>query len=195
MPVVTVDESPALFTRPELLQQYDIPWELGGVNPRTILGREWWDTTRREAYAKNNYRCFACGCRAPEPLDAHECYTYDYESKIATYTETVALCKQCHMFIHCVLWLMQTSFMPSQRYHEIMHRGAKILADADLAPNVIQRTILGIEFGSGFRFKTVVAIHRDCVRILATSGWKLAALGKVYNALGKEIKDETISTV
>jgi hypothetical protein len=69
-----------------------------GTAPRIVMGQEWWDETRREAYIKNNMRCWACGGEGP--LEAHEAYEIDYEKAEMHYIETTALCNDCHSFIH-----------------------------------------------------------------------------------------------
>lgn len=86
------------FIRPELLRHHTIPQPLFGLAPRVIMGQEWWDMTRREAYGANNMRCWACG--GPGPLEAHEAYDIDLYAARATYLETVSLCSDCHAFIH-----------------------------------------------------------------------------------------------
>lgn len=86
------------FTRPQLLSHHTIPPPLFGTAPRYYLGQEWWDKTRRTAYEANNMRCWACG--GPGPLEAHEAYDIDYYKARMTYVETVALCNDCHSFIH-----------------------------------------------------------------------------------------------
>lgn len=87
-----------VFSRPELLRHGTIPQPLFGVAPRNIMGEVWWDLTRREAYSRNNMRCYACG--GPGPLNAHEVYDIDYARRTSTYIEAVALCNKCHDFIH-----------------------------------------------------------------------------------------------
>lgn len=86
------------FKRPELLRHRTIPKPMFGTAPRWIMGQEWWDAVRREAYAKNNMRCWACGGEGP--LEAHEAYDINYYGARMTYIETVALCSDCHSFIH-----------------------------------------------------------------------------------------------
>lgn len=86
------------FTRPELLRHPHIPKPLHGIAPRVVKGSEWWDEIRHKAYRENNMRCWACGGEGP--LEAHEAYDIDYETKTSTYVETVALCRDCHAFIH-----------------------------------------------------------------------------------------------
>jgi len=86
------------FTRPGLLRHPTIPKPMSGMAPRIVMGQEWWDVVRREAYAKNNMRCWACGGEGP--LEAHEAYDIDHYNTRMTYLETVALCRDCHRFIH-----------------------------------------------------------------------------------------------
>ena len=106
-------EPELLFVRPELLIHPNIPKPLHGIAPRTLMKASEWDKVRREAYAKNNYHCWACGTyrhydvdkkRFDDPsfetLDCHEFYEIDYEKKRSTLLEFVALCKNCHNYIH-----------------------------------------------------------------------------------------------
>jgi len=119
------------FTRPELLLHPSVPKYLSGVNPRTIKGPVWWDLVRKEAYAENNFCCWACGVYQLDAvyeslLDAHETYTYDYKKFEARQGEIVALCKACHWFIH---------FRRVRQFKirkEVVIRGLRFLADAGL---------------------------------------------------------------
>lgn len=106
---VEEDFSPK-FTRPELLNHPNIPKPLHSLAPRTFMKAKEWDIIRREAYARNNYCCFACGVHHPYNLDkkrfvdkklhAHESYNIDYEKKSMELVEIVALCPLCHDSIH-----------------------------------------------------------------------------------------------
>lgn len=90
-----------LFVRPDLLLHPMIPTSLHGVNPRTILGTEWWNETRSRAYLENNYHCWACGSKDNKlPLEAHEIYEYDFRRRVLIFTEVAGLCRYCHSFIH-----------------------------------------------------------------------------------------------
>lgn len=94
-----IDMSPKPnFVRPELLTHPQIPKALSGVAPRAIMGQEWWDEARRMVYEQNNHCCWACGDDGV--LEAHECYHIDYEHARLIFDELVALCPNCHSFIH-----------------------------------------------------------------------------------------------
>lgn len=93
------------FFRPNLLASPNIPKPLHGVNPRTICGSYWWDNRRQEAYAKHDYRCFACGIPKAQAdyhqwLEAHEDFEIDWSTGRVELREIVALCHSCHNFIH-----------------------------------------------------------------------------------------------
>jgi len=143
------------FTRPKLLLHPPIPSQLRGVNPRTIKGQEWWDVVRRQAYGKNNYCCWACGMYCldtPGPLEAHECYNYDYGTYKASLKEIVALCCKCHSFIHgrfrsmsegletlrYGLEILNTAGLPlpylQLRFYRYLGRDEDAYANADINP-------------------------------------------------------------
>ena len=90
-----------LFRRLSLLHHTNIPKPLHGLNPRTIMGKEWWDEKRKEAYNKNNRCCHACGAHSTShPLEAHEVYELIPSQGKAIFIEVVALCSECHKTIH-----------------------------------------------------------------------------------------------
>lgn len=93
------------FWRPEILASPNIPRALHTVNPRTILGKKWWDEQRQIAYAHHDYRCWACGVPKQNAefyhwLEAHEDYNYNWKTGRVELKEIVALCHSCHSFIH-----------------------------------------------------------------------------------------------
>ena len=89
-----------------ILLHPSLPPALHGTCPRTVMGRKWWDVKRKEAYAKHDYKCYACGVEKAESLgianrlDAHEEYEIRMEDKRTKLTGIVALCTICHSFIH-----------------------------------------------------------------------------------------------
>jgi hypothetical protein len=88
---------------PELLLHPQIPRAMKGLNPRTVLGNEWWQSERRKAIAKTEGHCAACGVHKMNAekyqwLECHE--QYDYVGKQLIYKDCVPLCHYCHAFIH-----------------------------------------------------------------------------------------------
>ena len=80
-----------------------IPTSLHGQNPRTHFGREWWDATRKAAYAAAGYRCQICGGRGPgHPVELHERYSYDDHAQppVQKITGLIVLCPACHAVKH-----------------------------------------------------------------------------------------------
>lgn len=77
-----------------------------GLNPRTILWKNWWDVVRQEAYSSTDYHCAACGVHKSKVkwknkwLEAHELYDIDFEKCTYTLSELVPLCPYCHSYIH-----------------------------------------------------------------------------------------------
>lgn len=91
--------------KPEILTHPHIPKPLHGLNPRTILGQEWWDQVRQEAYARYDYTCVACGvhkrnAKGPKWLEAHEYWKIDYTTGKCEVVSIEPLCHYCHNFIH-----------------------------------------------------------------------------------------------
>lgn len=127
------------FRRPELLTHPHIPGLMAGINPRSIMGKEWWDATRKEAYAANNGCCHACGTHSSRDpyhqwLEAHECYDYDFEEYVMRYRETVALCHSCHSFIHSGrMWsLYKVGTITKKKLVHILRSRMRILQKAGL---------------------------------------------------------------
>lgn len=125
--------------RPELLLLPNVPKPMHGVNPRTVLGKEWWDRTRKAAYASTGYLCAACGTsrqRAKEKhwLEGHEVYDIDYLLGRMEYVETVPLCHYCHCFIHCgrLEALSLRGEVTRRKYRAVMKHGKEVLRRAKL---------------------------------------------------------------
>jgi len=93
--------------RPEILNCPRTPIPLHGQVPREILGRKWWDETRKKSYLEAGFMCQACGIPKDSEfilwknqLHAHEVYDIDYKECRIELKEVVALCESCHYFIH-----------------------------------------------------------------------------------------------
>lgn len=122
------------FPRPTILLHPQIPKPLHGLNPRSILGKQWWDMKRQESYATHNYRCWACGihkrsARYHQWLEAHECYQFDYAKGTARMIEITALCHSCHNYIHDgrMLHELDAGKMTEEKYEQILSHGDDLL--------------------------------------------------------------------
>jgi len=143
-----VEELEALFLRPELLLHPNIPKPLHGLAPRTLMKAKRWNEVRREAYAKNNYHCWACGAYreydkeklrfVEESLDCHEFYDIDYEAKTSTIVEFVALCKACHSYVHSgrMNGMYDKGRLNEEDCYYITSHGDRVLSQAGLDPTV-----------------------------------------------------------
>jgi len=190
------------FTRPELLQHPSIPKYLAGVNPRSIMGREWWDDHRRVVYEENNYHCFACGISAAEApvhrwLEAHECYTYLWKEKVLKYKETVALCYRCHNFIHSgrLYNVYLNAGVAGEELDMVLLHGFKVLHTAGLEPGQKAVQVAKSYRGASARYLATHNMKAESSTVwyvvkLLDRGWVLSFQGKRYNMLGKEIVDE-----
>lgn len=119
------------FPDPSILARPGIPAPLAGLNPRTVLGQTWWDRKRKEAYARFDRKCWACG-EGPKKsgrLYGHEVYDYDYRKGSARLREVVALCSSCHNFIHGGRWevLLAQGKITQAQYERVVDRGVRIL--------------------------------------------------------------------
>ena len=85
-----------------LLTMPNVPHDLHGLAPRTIMGRKLWDETRFACYAEHEDTCEICGqklagtIKSDLPLhQCHECYEVDYEKQRCTFNRLCCLCTQC----------------------------------------------------------------------------------------------------
>lgn len=160
---------------PAILLCPNVPKPLHGVNPRTILGDNWWNRTRREAYASTNYRCKACGVHKTKAkyhawLEGHEWYIIDYEAGLMTYTHTVPLCHFCHNYIHDgrMRNLLRKGDLHHSKYAQIIKHGDEVLRQAGLS------RLSGVDRDAAIR----EAILDN--RIARWDEWRLSLFGKLY---------------
>lgn len=125
--------------RPEILIHPNIPKPLHGVNPRTIMGTNWWNRERRKVYKSTEFHCIACGvhkddARSRQWMEAHETYSIDYLKGRATYIETVPLCHFCHNFIHSgrLQALLDSGKLHHSKFVAIIQHGDRVLRAAGL---------------------------------------------------------------
>ena len=124
--------------KPEILSHPNIPKPLHGLNPRTIKGQEWWDVTRREAYARTNFHCVACGVHKNDAkkhrwLEAHEYFDIDYKTGRCEVISIEPLCHYCHNFIHSGrLQMIMGKDKSQQEVIDILEHGFGVLAEHDL---------------------------------------------------------------
>lgn len=128
------------FIHPELLTHPNIPKPLHGVNPRSVLGKDWWDEKRVAAYAENNFCCHACGTHKSKAkfhqwLEGHEAYIIDYPRGEIRLEKIVALCHSCHNYIHNgrLKHLLDKGDVTKEKYDAIMKHGDSLLKKAGLA--------------------------------------------------------------
>ncbi len=120
--------------RPDILCHPHIPKPLHGVNPRSIMGQQWWDEERKKAYASTDYHCIACGvhksaAKKHKWLEAHEFWSIDYKSGICEISEIVPLCHYCHNFIHSGrLSVIAGDKIAMSEAKEILEHGMEILS-------------------------------------------------------------------
>lgn len=126
---------------PSILVQPNIPIPLHGVNPRSVLGKGWWDRVRQSAYVMYSYRCWACDVHKSRALfhtwlEAHEVYDYRWEKHLLVFKEIVALCHACHNFIHSgrLRAMYENDEISLAKYQVILAHGKRVLGQAGLRP-------------------------------------------------------------
>lgn len=157
--LTTVDRPKKI--EPRLLYHFPIPPNLHRLNPRLLLGRQWWNKTRKKAYRSNNGYCQACGSSGR--LDAHERYEFDFEKKVATYLNVVPLCRNCHMYIH---WLSCAVHMKET----ILQKGNRILLGAELPAAKVKMEASRMPYCKEQVFEQYTSEILDA---FWSSGWKL----------------------
>lgn len=125
--------------RPEILLCANTVKPMHEVVPRAILGMDWWNKTRMEAYRSTNFHCIACGvykglAKEHQWLEGHELYRIDYPAGRMYYIETVPLCHYCHNYIHDgrLKALLQKGEIKEEKVKAIAAHGSEILNRAGL---------------------------------------------------------------
>jgi len=63
------------------------------------LSKTQWDSLRKSAYKKANWKCEICG-KGNTRMEAHEIWDYDDEENIQSLKGIICLCEQCHKVKH-----------------------------------------------------------------------------------------------
>lgn len=136
-------------TEPHILLHPNIPKPLHGLNPRTIMGQEWWDVTRQQVYASTGYTCLACGVEKKNAkfhqwLEAHEYYKFDYSIGLIEIEKIIPLCHSCHNYIHSGRLMKQLfkSEITEQKFWTIVKHGTDVLSNANLQNNPFMLSVL-----------------------------------------------------
>ena len=103
-----------------------------GMQPRTIYGSTVWNFMRKKAYMNANYKCEICGCEPTKGnLHAHELFRYDYLKQEGEFVRVVAICRDCHNFIHSgrlqSLYKRKNPLCPKKYLLHVVEHGFKIV--------------------------------------------------------------------
>ena len=189
-----------MFPNPAILTHPNIPKPLHSVNPRSIKGDEWWNKVRQDAYAVNNYCCWACGVHKSKALfhqwlEAHEYYDIDYANGLVTLKEITALCHACHNFIHSGrLWVMfQRGQVDREKITTILEHGFNILERNKLKPFVgtltIDYLLAGFPKEGAQRMARLTVGYQEQVVVAPWEEWHLQFEGKDYYSPFKNIEE------
>ena len=78
-----------------------VPSTTWGENLRSLLSKSEWDRIRKSVYEKAQNKCEICGGVGPRwPVECHEIWYYEEESKTQYLRGFVALCPNCHQVKH-----------------------------------------------------------------------------------------------
>lgn len=80
-----------------------IPQSCWFSSARACIHPSDWDRVRNHVYKRVDYKCECCGINTKEhdvPLEAHERWDYNNETKIQKLVRIIALCQQCHRVTH-----------------------------------------------------------------------------------------------
>jgi hypothetical protein len=176
------------FVWPYILLHPNIPKPLHGLNPRTILGEDWWNITRQEAYKKNNYCCWACGVHKSKAkyhqwLEAHECYEIDYKTGKSTLKMVAALCHSCHNYVHSgrMNMMLEKGEITRDFFIDICNHGDHLTDSIKSCPEelvFLQRTLYNL-----------AELKTQKIATVKWEDWRLILDGKEYKPIHKTYDD------
>lgn len=78
-----------------------VPADLHFVNLRSYYSKPEWDIIRKKVYDRAHHRCEICGgVGKTHRVEAHEEWSYDPKTRLATLERLTALCPSCHEVKH-----------------------------------------------------------------------------------------------
>jgi len=178
--------------QPIILSGAHVPSVLGGVNPRIILGQDWWEKERQKAYKSTGNRCICCGVHKDHAklhkwMEAHECWNINNVTGVCEVKKIVPVCHYCNNFIHSgrlelILYKEKTIF----EVVDILNHGFRILASHGLTCNP---KTLELAHSLGNMVNTYcVRPHDATATKLPMNQYKLLLNGRYYNRFGVQLK-------
>ena len=170
--------------KPEILTHPHIPKPLHGLNPREVLGKEWWDKVRSEAQRRTNYTCAACGVKKENAkkhqwLEGHEYWNIDYRTGRCEVISIEPLCHYCHSFIHSGrLEKLIGKEKTVNEVKDILEHGFKILSE-----NKLKCFPFTLKLGKALNVNTYnVESYRLPESKVEWNQWALVLEGKEYKS-------------
>lgn len=78
-----------------------VPQTAWGHNLRSLLSKSQWDHIRQCVYESAQYRCEICqGKGSKHPVECHEIWSYNEDTRLQTLKGLQALCPWCHQVKH-----------------------------------------------------------------------------------------------
>ena len=78
-----------------------VPADVHFVKLRADYTKQAWDIIRKKVYDRAHHRCEICGgVGKTHKVEAHEEWSYDKETRLATLERLTALCPSCHEVKH-----------------------------------------------------------------------------------------------
>lgn len=99
--VIQQAEKPSPITKKGALFVDLVPNSVWFSNLRSELTKEEWELVQKATFKAANYLCEICGSRGPQhPVECHERWHYDSQTRVQTLVRTIALCPACHRTTH-----------------------------------------------------------------------------------------------
>lgn len=191
-----------MITEPKILLHPNIPKPLHGLNPRSIMGQEWWDVERRKAYASTDFHCLACGVEKHNAiihswLEAHEYYSFNYSIGRIKIEKIIPLCHACHCSIHNgkLMKDLFSSRINDQTFWRIVRHGVRVLESGGAGYNPFMLNVVrlvsksrGIPEWANYLTKIPPDFGEEFADI-PWEDWRLEFNGKLYSPIYKSYEE------